>query len=301
MPPPCIGHSRSPDLATSPQIPDSIPTCCSPLFHSRATRSRKFSTQPLLPPSPHQSRLTSDTQPCRCQTHHLRQLRSSPRVSTRRPPRSPPTFCPYSHLGSRGARHLVARPRRLDRATPDADPRHKLFFDELLSFAPSIPRSTPPRSDDQLAALLRAIFNATSLDYLKQLSLVYYLLLDLDARSQSAWSRTKAQQTAFRNVRRTAPVHRRHERLLAARQRRVRSRHTFPRHRRLHPQDRAHALFVAPDADARTEVARAKLLLRFLRTRASPPRPRLAPSLFCRRWRCASRRSAWSVVPAAPL
>ncbi|SJX61440.1 uncharacterized protein SRS1_10502 [Sporisorium reilianum f. sp. reilianum] len=59
-----------------------------------------------------------------------------------------------------------------------------LFFDELLSFAAVDTSLHPPRSEHQLSQLLTAIFAATSLDYLKQLSLVYYLLLDLDAHSQ---------------------------------------------------------------------------------------------------------------------
>ena len=60
---------------------------------------------------------------------------------------------------------------------------NKLFFDELLSFASVDPALYPPCSSDQLSALLHAIF-ATTLDYLKQLSLVYYLLLDLDAAAK---------------------------------------------------------------------------------------------------------------------
>ncbi|SNX82738.1 uncharacterized protein MEPE_01444 [Melanopsichium pennsylvanicum] len=60
----------------------------------------------------------------------------------------------------------------------------KLFFDELLSFASVDASLYPPSSTDQLSALLKAIFAATTLDYLKQLSLVYYLLLDFDAYSQ---------------------------------------------------------------------------------------------------------------------
>lgn len=57
----------------------------------------------------------------------------------------------------------------------------KLFFDELLCFASVDTSIYPPRSAEQLSSLLEAIFAATTLDYLKQLSLVYYLLLDLDA------------------------------------------------------------------------------------------------------------------------
>lgn len=56
-----------------------------------------------------------------------------------------------------------------------------LFFDELLAFASIDTALYPPRSTQQLSTLLTAIFAANSLDYLKQLSLVYYLLLDLDA------------------------------------------------------------------------------------------------------------------------
>ncbi|SPO22327.1 uncharacterized protein UTRI_01005 [Ustilago trichophora] len=63
---------------------------------------------------------------------------------------------------------------------------HKLFFDELLTFASVDTALYPPRSTDQLAALLTAIFAATTLDYLKQLSLVYYLLLDLDVFTHRA-------------------------------------------------------------------------------------------------------------------
>ncbi|TKY89419.1 hypothetical protein EX895_001950 [Sporisorium graminicola] len=59
-----------------------------------------------------------------------------------------------------------------------------LFFDELLAFATVDTSLYPPRSDHQLSQLLTAIFAETSLDYLKQLSLVYYLLLDLDFYSQ---------------------------------------------------------------------------------------------------------------------
>ncbi|EST06073.1 ELYS-like domain protein [Kalmanozyma brasiliensis GHG001] len=62
----------------------------------------------------------------------------------------------------------------------------KLFFDELLSFASVDTSLYPPRSSQQLSHLLTAIFAATALDYLKQLSLVYYLLLDLDAYSERA-------------------------------------------------------------------------------------------------------------------
>ncbi|KAJ1019444.1 hypothetical protein NDA16_004561 [Ustilago loliicola] len=61
---------------------------------------------------------------------------------------------------------------------------HKLFFDELLAFAAVDTSLYPPRSAEQLSSLLKAIFAATTLDYLKQLSLVYYLLLDLDAYTQ---------------------------------------------------------------------------------------------------------------------
>lgn len=63
---------------------------------------------------------------------------------------------------------------------------NKLFFDELLSFASVDTLLYPPRSSQQLSDLLTAIFAATTLDYLKQLSLVYYLLLDLDAYSERA-------------------------------------------------------------------------------------------------------------------
>ncbi|PWZ03349.1 hypothetical protein BCV70DRAFT_197564 [Testicularia cyperi] len=56
----------------------------------------------------------------------------------------------------------------------------RLFFDELLSLAAVDSSLYPPRSSEQLSTLLRAIFGATNLDYLKQLSLVYYLVLDLD-------------------------------------------------------------------------------------------------------------------------
>ncbi|CDR88069.1 uncharacterized protein SPSC_03655 [Sporisorium scitamineum] len=59
-----------------------------------------------------------------------------------------------------------------------------LFFDELLAFAAVDTWLYPPRSDHRLSQLLTAIFAATSLDYLKQVSLVYYLLLDLDAYTQ---------------------------------------------------------------------------------------------------------------------
>ena len=59
-----------------------------------------------------------------------------------------------------------------------------LFFDELLAFASVDTSLYPPRSEHQLSQLLTSIFTATSLDYLKQLSLVYYLLLDLNAHSQ---------------------------------------------------------------------------------------------------------------------
>ncbi|GAC96890.1 hypothetical protein PHSY_004474 [Pseudozyma hubeiensis SY62] len=59
-----------------------------------------------------------------------------------------------------------------------------LFFDELLTFAGVDTSLYPPRSQKQLSELLTAIFAAITLDYLKQLSLVYYLLLDLDAYSQ---------------------------------------------------------------------------------------------------------------------
>lgn len=61
----------------------------------------------------------------------------------------------------------------------------RLFFDELLSFASIDTHLYPPQSSDQLAALLTAIFGATDLDYLKQLSLVYYLVLDLDAHLEA--------------------------------------------------------------------------------------------------------------------
>ncbi|SPC60661.1 uncharacterized protein UHOD_02031 [Ustilago sp. UG-2017b] len=60
----------------------------------------------------------------------------------------------------------------------------KIFFDELLTFASVDASMYPPRSEGQLSSLLKAIFGATTLDYLKQLSLVYYLLLDLDAYTQ---------------------------------------------------------------------------------------------------------------------
>ncbi|KAJ9477360.1 ELYS domain-containing protein [Pseudozyma hubeiensis] len=59
-----------------------------------------------------------------------------------------------------------------------------LFFDELLTFAGVDTSLYPPRSHQQLSELLTAIFTAATLDYLKQLLLVYYLLLDLDAYSQ---------------------------------------------------------------------------------------------------------------------
>lgn len=146
---------------------------------------------------------------------------------------------------------------------------HKLFFDELLSFASIDPALYPPRSDDQLAALLRAIFNATSLDYLKQLSLVYYLLLDLDARSQSH-GQNQGAADRFADTYVVLPQftdamngywlldNDEYDRAIPF----LAIADFIPKIVR--------TLFVAPDADARTEVARAKLLLRFLRTSSQP-------------------------------
>ncbi len=146
---------------------------------------------------------------------------------------------------------------------------HKLFFDELLSFASVDPALYPPRSDDQLAALLRAIFDATSLDYLKQLSLVYYLLLDLDAFSQTH-GQNQGAADRFADTYVVLPQftdamngywlldNDEYDRAIPF----LAIADFIPKIVR--------TLFLAPDADSRTEVARAKLLLRFLRTSNQP-------------------------------
>ena len=156
----------------------------------------------------------------------------------------------------------------------------KLFFDELLSFASVDTSLYPPRSSDQLLELLTAIFAASTLDYLKQLSLVYYLLLDLDAYTKRNNEGEAAEQYAsaaerFADTYVVLPQftdamqgywlldNDQYEQavpLLAVAD-------FIPKIVR--------TLFLAAPTSTRSDVARAKLLLRFLRTSnqatSSPP------------------------------
>ncbi|SPO21518.1 uncharacterized protein UTRI_01005_B [Ustilago trichophora] len=146
----------------------------------------------------------------------------------------------------------------------------KLFFDELLTFASVNTALYPPRSADQLSALLKAIFAATTLDYLKQLSLVYYLLLDFDDFTQrtvqddDAPAVSAAERFADTYVVLPQFTDAMHGYWLLDNDQ---YEHAIPL---LAVADFipkiVRTLFLAPSSQQRSDVARAKLLLRFLRT-----------------------------------